>query len=135
MSSIGWESTTMNETHSAELYRHEGPEKQLVTVSVGPDGVDLGALDSGPLVQRTWGRDYYEYWVDVSAGEIHNLLLALLRERYAGRNDAVAEFRAFCEKNESNTSGIAGHSGTGYSNGAQKNASTGNPSSIGSYFQ
>jgi hypothetical protein len=48
----------MNQTHSAELYRHGGPEKQLVTVSVGPDGVDLGALDAGPSVQQAWGRDY-----------------------------------------------------------------------------
>ena len=100
----------MNQTHSAELYRHEGPEKQLVTVSVGPDGVDLGALDSGPLVQQAWGRDYYEFWVDVPAGEIHNLLFALLRERYAGRNDAVDEFRLFAKRKESNTSGAAGHS-------------------------
>jgi hypothetical protein len=75
-----------------------GPEKQLVTLSVGPNGVELGALDAGPLVQQTWGRDYYEFWVDVPADEIHNLLFALLRERYAGRNDAVDEFRTFCEK-------------------------------------
>jgi hypothetical protein len=88
----------MNQTHSAELYRQGGPEKQLVTLSVGPDGVELGALDAGPLVQQTWGRDYYEFWVDVPADEIHNLLFALLRERYAGRNDAVDEFRTFCEK-------------------------------------
>jgi len=102
----------MNQTHSAELYRQGGPEKRLVTLSVGPDGVELGALDAGPLVQQTWGRDYYEFWVDVPADEIHNLLFALLRERYAGRNDAVDEFRTFCEKEGINTSGAAGHSGT-----------------------
>src|SRR5689334_7530432 len=44
-------------------------------------------------------------------------------------------FGLFAKRKESNTSGAAGHSATGYSNGAQKNASTGNPSSIGSYFQ
>ena len=90
----------MNQTHSAELYRQGGPEKRLVTLSVGPDGIELGVLDAGPLVQQAWGRDYYEFWVDVPADEIHNLLIALLRERYAGRNDAVDEFRTFCEKEE-----------------------------------
>jgi hypothetical protein len=40
----------------------------------------------------------YEFWVRVPANEIHNLLFALLRDRYAGRSDAVDEFRAFCKK-------------------------------------
>jgi hypothetical protein len=102
----------MNQTHSAELYRQGGPEKQLVTLSVGPDGVELGALDAGPLVQQTWGRDYYEFWVDVPADEIQNLLFALLRERYAVEATPSMNFGLFAKRKESNTSGAVGHSGS-----------------------
>jgi hypothetical protein len=85
-------------TYSVELYRQEGTEFRSVRLSVGPDGVRLDAQDMGPSVRRTWGDDDYEFWVNVPAKEILNLLFALLRERYAGRSDAVDEFRAFCEK-------------------------------------
>jgi hypothetical protein len=88
----------MNQTHSVQLYRQGGPETRSVNLSVGPDGVRLGALDAGPLVERTWGHDDYEYWVDVPSDEIHNLLFALVGERYADRSEAVDEFRAFCKK-------------------------------------
>jgi len=88
----------MNHSHSVELYRQEGAEFRSVRLSVGPDGVRLDAHDMGRLVEQVWGDEDYEFWVDVPAMEIHNLLFALLRERYAGRSGAVDEFRAFCEK-------------------------------------
>jgi hypothetical protein len=89
----------MNETNSTELYRQEGPEFRSVRLSAGTDGsIRLDAQDMGALVKQVWGDEDYEFWVDVPATAINKLVFALLRDRYAGKRDAVDEFRGFCEK-------------------------------------
>jgi hypothetical protein len=52
----------------------------------------------GTAVERIWGDDDYEYWVDIPATALHKLVFALIREKYAGRSGAVDEFCAFCKK-------------------------------------
>jgi hypothetical protein len=58
----------------------------------------MEAQDMGPKVEKIWGDDDYEFWVDVPAAALHKLAFALLRDKYAGRSDAVDEFHAFCKK-------------------------------------
>jgi hypothetical protein len=89
----------MNESYSAEIYREEGAEFRSVCLSVSADGpVRLSAQDMGKLTEEFWGDDDYEFWVDVPAIALPKLVLALIREKYSTRSDAVDEFRAFCEK-------------------------------------
>ena len=85
--------------YSVELYREEGSQSRSVVLSVGPDGaVKLDTYDTGEVVERTWGHEDYEWWVDVPSSQVRKLLFALLRDRYSGRSDAVDEFAAFCKK-------------------------------------
>jgi hypothetical protein len=96
---LSWERWEMDDTLNAELYRQEGEQFRSVRLSVKPDGaVRLDAQDMGEIVERTWGDDDYEFWVDVPPTSIRKLLFALLRDRYADRAGAVDEFRAFCKK-------------------------------------
>ena len=89
----------MDEALSAGLYREEGAQSRSVRLSVEPDGaVRLSAVDWGETVEKWWGDDDYEFWVDVPSSAIRKLVFALLRDRYADRSGAVDEFRAFCEK-------------------------------------
>src|SRR6476620_5451404 len=89
----------MTGTYSTELYRQEGDAFRVVTLNVNADGsVRVDAQDMGKVVEEIWGDDDYEFWVDVSAAELHKLVFALIREQYSGRSRAVDEFRAFCEK-------------------------------------
>ena len=84
--------------YSTELYRQEGAQFRPVRVSVKVDGsLRLDAQDMGKFVEQVWRDDDYEFWVDVPATAMRKLVFALLRDRYAGRADAVDEFRAFCE--------------------------------------
>ncbi len=89
----------MTETYSTELYRQEGDSFRSIRLSVNPDeSIRLDAQDMGKHVEEVWGDSDYEFWVDVSAAAIHKLVFALLREKYVGRERAVDEFRAFCER-------------------------------------
>ena len=38
----------------------------------------------GDAPKRVWGRDEYEYWVDVPKAAAGRLLLLLLKEKYDG---------------------------------------------------
>ena len=89
----------MTETYSAEIYRQDGAEFRSIRLNVHADGsVKLDAQDMGEGVEKIWGDDDYEFWVDIPAKALHKLVFALIREKYSGRSGAVDEFRAFCEK-------------------------------------
>lgn len=89
----------MTETHSTELYRQEGDNFRSVRLSVDADGsVNLETQDMGTLVKEIWGDSDYEFWIDVPATALPKLAFALLREKYAGRDKAVDEFRVFCKR-------------------------------------
>jgi hypothetical protein len=89
----------MTENHSTELYRREGDNFRSVRLSVGADGaVKLDTQDMGTIVKEIWGDSDYEFWVDVPASALPKLAFVLLREKYAGREKAVDEFRAFCKQ-------------------------------------
>jgi hypothetical protein len=91
----------MTETYKTELFRQEGDPFHSVRLAINADGsLRLDAQDMGTAVEKIWGDDDYEYWVDVPAAALHKLVFALLREKYSARSDAVDEFRAFCKKEE-----------------------------------
>ncbi len=83
-----------------ELYRQEGETARRVRVYVDSSGdLVLGSQDfPGPALRPfTGGAGEYEYDVRVTAAEKDRLLLALIAEQYQGSQDAVEEFRRFCE--------------------------------------
>jgi hypothetical protein len=86
-------------TQSIELARQEGEEFRSVQLSVSAAGARLGAQDIGSFVEQVWGREEYEFWVDVEGAAMPNLVFALLKEKFAGRSDAVEAFRDFCRLN------------------------------------
>jgi len=89
----------MTETYSAELYRQEGDDFRVVSLKINADGsVRLDAQDMGKVVEKIWGEDEYEFWVDVPSTELQKLVFALIREKYSDRSRAVDEFQAFCKK-------------------------------------
>jgi hypothetical protein len=59
----------------------------------------MDAQDMGEFVEKIWGDEDYEFWVDVPATALPKLVFALLRDRYVGRAGAVDEFRDFCKQN------------------------------------
>ncbi len=89
----------MTKTYSAEVYRQEGDNFRSVNLSIDADGsIRLQAQDMGKLVEEIWGDSDYEFWVHVPPAEIRKLAFALLRQKYAGREGAVDEFRSFCKR-------------------------------------
>jgi hypothetical protein len=91
----------MTEQYSEEIYRQEGDEFRSIRLTVNVDGsVKLDAQDMGATVESIWGDDDYEFWVDVPASALHKLVFALIREKCSGREEAVDEFKVFCEKEE-----------------------------------
>ena len=88
----------MNEQHAAELYRQEGANSRFVNLTVKPDGsVLMEAQDMGEKVEQIWGDSDYEYWVHVAPPSLPKLAFELLREKFAGRLDAVEAFRDWCQ--------------------------------------
>ena len=78
----------------------DGEEYRSVALTLGDDGgLQLSAHDMGPNVERFWGDDDYEFWVEIKPHAMRQLAFALLRDRYAGREHSVDELREFCEQN------------------------------------
>jgi len=82
-----------------DIARKEFPDiSTSISVTANSDGgIRVEGYDVGEGVEKWFGRDDHEYWVDVPASEIRQLVLLLLAEKYKGNVDAVAEFRAYCE--------------------------------------
>jgi hypothetical protein len=62
--------------------------------------VTMDAQDMGPSVSQIWGDDDYEFWVRVAPAALPKLAFALLREKYAGRLDAVGALRDWCKAHD-----------------------------------
>jgi hypothetical protein len=85
---------------SKELYLQEGHTVRTIQVRIGPEGkVVLSSLDfPGPAVRGFVGdASEYEYWTEVPAAAKDELLLALLVDRYEGKERAVEDFRDWCK--------------------------------------
>jgi hypothetical protein len=84
-----------------EVARREGAEFRSVRLQLQADGcLRLHTYDVGASSPSSDGRERYELWVTVPAHEVGKLAFLLLQERFAGRLQAVTEFRDFCKSNE-----------------------------------
>jgi hypothetical protein len=85
--------------NSIQLFRKDAEEYRSIRLYLTDDGLQLLAHDMGPKVEQFWGDDDYEFWVEIKPHAMRQLAFALLRDRYAGRERAVDEFREFCKQN------------------------------------
>jgi hypothetical protein len=85
---------------TTKISQHEFPRCHSSTyLTLKSDGgIKLDTEDSGEVVTECWGKDDYEYWVDVPRAAVGKLAYELLADRYAGDPDAVGKFRTFCEE-------------------------------------
>ena len=88
-----------SEANGIQLFVQDGKEFRSVRLYLTDGGLQLLGHDMGPKVEQFWGDDDYEFWVEIKPHAMRRLAFALLRDRYAGRKDAVSEFREFCEQN------------------------------------
>ncbi len=80
-----------------ELARREGTEYSRIDLRLKDDGVIyLEGQDIGPIVKQVFNDSDYEYWVRVEPQALPKLAFELLREKFAGRLDAVEAFRDWC---------------------------------------
>lgn len=80
-----------------EIARRDGTEFRRVDLMLKDDGaIVLEGQDIGPTVEEVWGDTDYEYWVRVASPSLSKLAFELLREKFAGRLDAVTAFRDWC---------------------------------------
>jgi hypothetical protein len=83
-----------------EIARQEGTAFRRVDLMLKDDGaIVLEGQDMGPAVEAVWGDTDYEYWVRVAPPSLPKLAFELLREKFAGRLDAVTAFRDWCRAN------------------------------------
>ncbi|MBI1213690.1 MAG: hypothetical protein GC190_19700 [Alphaproteobacteria bacterium] len=88
-------------TTEIELACAEGAEARTVRLQLQADGaIRLHAYDKGATARLTFDRDEYEFWVTVPPEAVARLAFELLSEKYAGRLQAVTEFRDFCKSRE-----------------------------------
>jgi hypothetical protein len=84
-----------------ELAKREGPEFRSVRLQLQADGsVRLHTYDMGAKSPTADGREQNEFWVTVPPDEVAKLAFVLMKERFAGRLQAVTEFRDYCKGNE-----------------------------------
>ena len=70
--------------------------KRRYTISHEGMAGDLKAV--GESVKQWWGKDDYEFWVDVPAKALPKLVFVLMREKYGNQRRAVDQFKEFCER-------------------------------------
>lgn len=88
-------------TNDVELARRDGAEFRSVRLQLQADGsIRLHTYDVGPTSPTADGREQNEFWVTVPPYEIAKLAFVLMKEHFAGRLQAVTEFRDFCKGNE-----------------------------------
>jgi hypothetical protein len=84
-------------SHVIEIARQEGTAFRRVDLRLEDDGaIVLEGQDMGPTVEEVWGDTDYEFWVRVALPSLPKLAFELLREKFAGRLDAVEAFRDWC---------------------------------------
>lgn len=84
-----------------ELARRDAVDFRSVRLQLQADGsLRLHTYDMGPKSSTADGREQNEFWVTVPPDEVGKLAFLLMKERFAGRLQAVTEFRDFCKGNE-----------------------------------
>jgi hypothetical protein len=77
-----------------ELFDEQDGEHVHAEIGVNADGdVVLEGYCAGRIAEGVFGDSDWEYWVTVPSDQKDRLLLALLREKYAGDTLAERHFR------------------------------------------
>jgi len=63
-------------------------------------GLEITQHDMGASERAAWGEDDNELSLTLAPNAVAELAVLLLRERFAGRPDALQAIRAFCEAND-----------------------------------
>jgi hypothetical protein len=91
----------MTPEHSIEIARQEGPDFRSVRLGIEPGGAILmDAQDMGPAVKRVWDTEDYEFWVRIEPATLPKLAFELLKDKFAGRTDAVDVLRDYCKAHD-----------------------------------
>ncbi|MCW5673402.1 MAG: hypothetical protein KIT15_02385 [Xanthobacteraceae bacterium] len=76
----------------------KGKDSRYISLSVQSNGaIRVYGSDIGPIAESAWGRDEYEFWLDIEKDAITKLAFELLREKLQGNLSAVADLKTFCE--------------------------------------
>ncbi len=77
------------------------PENALyrrIELQLMPNGkLRMEGVDMGELVEEWWGDYDYEYFITIAAEDKDKLLFNLLKDKYAGHDTAVQDFRSYLE--------------------------------------
>jgi hypothetical protein len=84
---------------TTELARREGEDSSVLWLRQRKDGaISIDGQDMGPLVERTWQHDDYEYSVFVPAAAVPKLAFELLKEKFTGNLSAEVDLLKFCRE-------------------------------------
>jgi hypothetical protein len=82
-----------------QLAKQDDTEYRAVRLNIGSDGtIRMDTHDMGPIVERVWDHEDYEFSVEVPPSAVGRLAFELLRDKFAGNLKGVSEFRNFCEE-------------------------------------
>lgn len=85
---------------SFELYRREGSNVRSVRVDIRNDELVVDTQDMGELTEDMWGDSDYEFWTRVHRDAWGDLLIALIKEFFAGDPGATDRLRDLCKKHD-----------------------------------
>jgi hypothetical protein len=77
-----------------------GDERTTVSVIAGFDSTGnlvIAGQDDGAAPLRWFGDSDYEYWLRLDSEHTHRMLLALLSERFGGKNEVVSAIHRWCD--------------------------------------
>ena len=100
-----------SEANSIRLFRMDGEEYRSVYLVLEDDGgLQLSAYDMGPTVERIWGHDDYEFWVEIKPHAMRRLAFALLLTDTQVENVLSTNFEKFASRMRLSTSLTVGFS-------------------------
>jgi hypothetical protein len=89
----------MPDRPSVTLYSQEGATFRHVSARIDSNGgLLVESNDVGAAPEALMGASSYEYWVEVPAAHKDALLLALIAEKFGGRERALEDFRDWCRE-------------------------------------
>jgi len=86
---------------STPLWRTDGARYGRSDVSATADGgLEITHHDMAATDRAAWGEDDNELSLSLTPAAAAELAIALLRERFGGRSDAIEAIGAYCESND-----------------------------------
>ena len=85
-----------------EIYRNDGLEFTSIISEFNPDGtLTISGHDMGPLVERFWGDEDYEYDLFIPKESVEPFLLSFMRFAFNNEKEATfSDCKNILEENE-----------------------------------